>query len=80
MATKDTVCGVENCRSKRYEEGEDGFLYCQNGHRQAGLVRGDDNDDYISASRMVTKKKNVEEDEKKGGKTFKGPRAFDCHL
>jgi RNA polymerase I-specific transcription initiation factor RRN7 len=80
MATKGTVCGVENCRSKRYEEGEDGFLYCQNGHRQAGLVRGDDNDDYISASRTVTKKKNIEEDEKKVGKTFKGPRAFDLYL
>jgi RNA polymerase I-specific transcription initiation factor RRN7 len=80
MATKGTVCGVENCRSRRYEEGEDGFLYCQNGHRQAGLVRGDDNDDYISASRTVTKKKNVDEDEKKSGKTFKGPRAFDLYL
>lgn len=31
---KGRICGVENCRSRRYEEGEDGFLYCQNGHRQ----------------------------------------------
>jgi RNA polymerase I-specific transcription initiation factor RRN7 len=80
MATKGPVCGVENCRSRRYEEGEDGFLYCENGHRQAGLVRGDENDDYVAASRTVTKKKNVGEDEKKSGKTFKGPRAFDLYL
>jgi len=32
--TKGPVCGIENCRSKRYEEGEDGYHYCQNGHRQ----------------------------------------------
>jgi hypothetical protein len=32
--TKGPVCGVENCRSRLYEEGEDGYLYCQNGHRQ----------------------------------------------
>ncbi|KAF1836466.1 hypothetical protein BDW02DRAFT_567057 [Decorospora gaudefroyi] len=80
MATKGPVCGVENCRSRRYEEGEDGFLYCQNGHQQAGLVRGDD-DDYVSAARTVTrKKKDVHEDEKTAGKTLNGPRAFDLHL
>jgi hypothetical protein len=32
--TKGPVCGVENCRSRWYEEGEDGYLYCQNGHRK----------------------------------------------
>lgn len=35
---KGPVCGVENCRSRRYEEGEDGYLYCQNGHRK-GVCR-----------------------------------------
>jgi hypothetical protein len=33
--TKGPICGIENCRSRSYEEGEDGYLYCQNGHRQA---------------------------------------------
>jgi hypothetical protein len=32
--TKGPICGIENCRSRSYEEGEDGYLYCQNGHRQ----------------------------------------------
>jgi RNA polymerase I-specific transcription initiation factor RRN7 len=31
---KGPVCGVENCRSRWYEEGEDGYRYCQNGHQQ----------------------------------------------
>lgn len=31
---KGPVCGVENCRSRWYEEAEDGYRYCQNGHQQ----------------------------------------------
>ncbi|KAI4639325.1 uncharacterized protein J4E78_010958 [Alternaria triticimaculans] len=81
MSTKGPVCGVENCRSRRYEEGEDGFLYCQNGHQQAGLVRGEDDDDYVGASRTVTrKKKETEDDSKSTGKIYKGARGFDLYL
>lgn len=81
MSTKGPVCGVENCRSRRYEEGEDGYLYCQNGHQQAGLVRGEDDDDYVGAARTVTrKKKETEEDDKSTGRIYKGPRAFDLYL
>lgn len=81
MSTKGPVCGVENCRSRRYEEGEDGYLYCQNGHQQAGLVRGEDDDDYVGAARTVTRKrKETEEDDKSTGKIYKGPRAFDLYL
>jgi hypothetical protein len=29
------VCSDENCRSRRIEEGEDGYFYCHRGHRQA---------------------------------------------
>jgi hypothetical protein len=32
--TKGPRCGIENCRSRLYEEGEDGYLYCGNGHRK----------------------------------------------
>jgi RNA polymerase I-specific transcription initiation factor RRN7 len=81
MAIKGPVCGIENCRSRRYEEGEDGHLYCQNGHQQAAVVRGEDEDDYISAARTVTrKKKTVEEDDITSHKIYKGPQAFDLYL
>lgn len=81
MVIKGPPCGIENCRSKRYEEGEDGHLYCQNGHQQAGAVRGEDEDDYISAARTVTrKKKTVEEDDKTSSRIYKGPEAFDLYL
>jgi RNA polymerase I-specific transcription initiation factor RRN7 len=81
MSPRGPICGVENCRSRRYEEGEDGFLYCQNGHQQAGLVRGEDDDDYVGAARTVTrKKKETGEDPKSTGKIYKGPRGFDLYL
>ncbi|USP75608.1 rna polymerase i specific transcription initiation factor rrn7 [Curvularia clavata] len=81
MVIKGPPCGIENCRSKRYEEGEDGHLYCQNGHQQAGAVRGEDEDDYISAARTVTRKKNpVEEDDTTFSRIYKGPQAFDLYL
>ncbi|KAL5117806.1 hypothetical protein ACEQ8H_004280 [Pleosporales sp. CAS-2024a] len=80
--TKGSVCGIENCRSRHYEEGEDGYLYCQNGHRQEGLVRGeDDEDNQISAARKVTRKeKEVDETSVKSSKQFSGRRAFDLYL
>ncbi|KAF1850743.1 uncharacterized protein K460DRAFT_361511 [Cucurbitaria berberidis CBS 394.84] len=80
--TKGPICGVENCRSRSYEEGEDGFLYCQNGHRQHGLVRGDDDDDFsTNASRTITRKKrDAGESEKRVAKNFSGRRAFDLYL
>jgi len=78
---KGPVCGIENCRSRRYEEGEDGYLYCQNGHQQEGLVRGEDDDDHISAARTVTRKrKDVDEDNKTTSTVFKGPEALDLYL
>lgn len=81
-STKGPVCGIENCRSRRYDEGEDGFLYCQNGHRQGGLVRGeDDEDNLVTAARTVTrKKKEVDESTKKVAKHFSGRQAVDLYL
>ncbi|KAL6708023.1 hypothetical protein ACN47E_003457 [Coniothyrium glycines] len=79
---KGPICGVENCRSRNYEEGEDGFLYCQNGHRQHGLVRGeDDEDNFMNATRVVTRKQKVDQDEdQKVAKHFSGRLAFDLYL
>ncbi|EUC41151.1 hypothetical protein COCMIDRAFT_106921 [Bipolaris oryzae ATCC 44560] len=81
MAIKGPVCGIDNCRSRRYEEGEDAHLYCQNGHQQAGVVHGEDDDDYRTASRTVTRKKReVEEDDRTINKIAKGTQAFDLYL
>ena len=78
---KGPICGIENCRSRRYEEGEDGYLYCQNGHQQAGLVRGEDDDDHVSAARTVTRKKKDDDDhDKTTSRIFKGPKALDLYL
>ncbi|KAF1913028.1 hypothetical protein BDU57DRAFT_532144 [Ampelomyces quisqualis] len=80
--TKGPVCGIENCRSRRYDEGEDGYLYCQNGHRQGGLVRGaEDENNHVSAARKVTRKQKDDDDgPKKFGKQLSGRRAFDLYL
>lgn len=81
MTIKGPPCGIENCRSKRYEEGDDGHLYCQNGHQQAAVVRGQDDDDYISAARTVTRKKKTEdEDDKTSSRVYKGPQALGLYL
>ena len=36
---KGPICGVENCRSRIYDEGEDGYRYCENGHRKGVSYR-----------------------------------------
>ncbi|KAJ8108824.1 hypothetical protein OPT61_g7901 [Boeremia exigua] len=63
---KGPVCGVENCRSRWYEEGEDGYRYCQNGHQQFGLIRAaDDDDDFTLATTTRTRKKKDTDDQVK---------------
>ncbi|RMZ70099.1 rna polymerase i specific transcription initiation factor rrn7 [Pyrenophora seminiperda CCB06] len=77
---KGPVCGIENCRSRRYEEGEDGYTYCQNGHQQVGMVRREDDDDYISAARTVTRRKKDVDDEDTPSRILNGPKALDLYL
>jgi RNA polymerase I-specific transcription initiation factor RRN7 len=63
---KGPVCGVENCRSRLYEEGEDGYRYCQNGHQQFGLIRAaEDDDDFTLATTTRTRKKKDTDDQVK---------------
>ena len=33
------VCGIENCRTKKYKRDTDGYLYCKNGHRYEVSLR-----------------------------------------
>ncbi|KAF2684016.1 hypothetical protein K458DRAFT_487550 [Lentithecium fluviatile CBS 122367] len=74
------VCGIENCRSRRYEEGEDGYLYCQNGHRKGELLAGEDDDMFESAARTRTRKKKDPDEKEKVSQYFKGPKAVELYL
>ncbi|ORY10038.1 hypothetical protein BCR34DRAFT_357253 [Clohesyomyces aquaticus] len=76
---KGEICGAENCRSRVYEEGEDGYLYCENGHRKGELVRGKDDDDYTTAPRQKSRAQKTEEVETTG-RYFKGHAALDLYL
>jgi RNA polymerase I-specific transcription initiation factor RRN7 len=77
--TKGPVCGIENCRSRLYEEGEDGYQYCQNGHRRGDvLVVGQDDDDFNPLVRRQRAKKP--EETEKVQQYFKGHAAFDLYL
>ncbi|KAF2472898.1 uncharacterized protein BDR25DRAFT_302497 [Lindgomyces ingoldianus] len=60
--TSGPICGIENCRSRVYEEGEDGYLYCENGHRKGELVVGQDDDDFTTAARQKTRAQNPEDE------------------
>ncbi|KAF2137147.1 uncharacterized protein K452DRAFT_362071 [Aplosporella prunicola CBS 121167] len=54
---KGDRCGVENCRSKRYVEGNDGNRYCENGHQHAGSTQRADDDDEWNTKGQTTKRK-----------------------
>ncbi|KAJ4988448.1 hypothetical protein SVAN01_06065 [Stagonosporopsis vannaccii] len=77
---KGPVCGVENCRSRWYEEGEDGYRYCQNGHQQFGLVRAADDDDFTLATTTRTRKKDDTDGQAKIAKHFSGRQGLDLYL
>ncbi|KAF2658231.1 hypothetical protein K491DRAFT_713808 [Lophiostoma macrostomum CBS 122681] len=78
--TKGPVCGIENCRSRRYEEGEDGYLYCQNGHRKGNLQFGEDEGDFDSSARTTTRKKKDDEYKEVHYKYYRGHQATDLYL
>ncbi|KAF9729275.1 hypothetical protein PMIN03_000291 [Paraphaeosphaeria minitans] len=73
-------CGVENCRSRKYEEGEDGYLYCENGHRKGEQIAGEDEDQFETAIRTTTRKKVDKEESERPGKIFTGSRGIDLYV
>ncbi|KAF2747886.1 hypothetical protein M011DRAFT_42817 [Sporormia fimetaria CBS 119925] len=77
---KGPVCGEDNCRSKYYEEGDDGYLYCQNGHRKGTLVIGDDENDFSGPARRTVTRKRKEEDFGKQQQYYKGREALTLYL
>ncbi|KAF2279279.1 uncharacterized protein EI97DRAFT_430374 [Westerdykella ornata] len=78
--TKGPVCGIENCRSRWYEVGEDGYQYCQNGHRKGELIVGVDELDFNTARRTTTRKKRDDEDTGKQKNYFTSHQAVDLYL
>ncbi|KAF2708672.1 hypothetical protein K504DRAFT_534268 [Pleomassaria siparia CBS 279.74] len=77
---KGPICGVENCRSRIYDEGEDGYRYCENGHRKGNLVVGLDEDNFTTEARVRTRKKKDRSEHEKEFKYFKGQQATDLYL
>ncbi|KAF1976603.1 hypothetical protein BU23DRAFT_30641 [Bimuria novae-zelandiae CBS 107.79] len=73
-------CGVENCRSRKYEEGEDGYLYCENGHRKGEMIAGEDDDHFETAIRRTTRKKVDEEEREHVYKYYRGAKGFDLYI
>ncbi|KAK7539352.1 RNA polymerase I-specific transcription initiation factor Rrn7 [Phyllosticta citribraziliensis] len=72
-------CGVENCRSKKYVTGEDGYAYCENGHQHAGFgtQRAEDDDDFNTQGRVTRRK--VEKDDQGSGQ-LSGREALELYL
>ncbi|PVI01925.1 hypothetical protein DM02DRAFT_590451 [Periconia macrospinosa] len=79
-AVRGPVCGIDNCRSRRYEEGEDGYLYCENGHRKGELLAGSDDDMFETAARKRTHKQKDDDHSGKSSKYLKGSRAIELYL
>ncbi|KAF2193294.1 hypothetical protein K469DRAFT_715369 [Zopfia rhizophila CBS 207.26] len=76
--TRGPVCGIENCRSREYEEAEDGYFYCRNGHRRGDiLVTGEDDEDF---NPNVKRQRAKKEESEKVYQYFRGQRAFDLFL
>lgn len=53
-------CGIDNCRSRKYAIGEDGFKYCSRGHQAAEQLIGDD-DEYMGAAAKKSKRSGDED-------------------
>ncbi|EDU47988.1 hypothetical protein PtrSN002B_005994 [Pyrenophora tritici-repentis] len=79
---KGPVCGIDNCRSRRYEDGGDGYRYCQQGHQQPGLMElnEDREEDDTAARELRFKKKDVDDDVTTAPKIFEGPKANELYL
>ncbi|KAK5018472.1 hypothetical protein LTR16_002013 [Cryomyces antarcticus] len=75
---KGEICGVDNCRSRDYRYGDDGYYYCQNGHRRdTALVTAEDEDTFGTQGRKSRKKAEEREIVEI---RFKGRQAFEQFL
>ncbi|KAB8349740.1 hypothetical protein FH972_023755 [Carpinus fangiana] len=56
-------CGIDNCRSRKYAIGDDGFKYCSRGHQAEDQLIGDD-DEWMGTAAKKTKLSTDDEAEK----------------
>ncbi|KAF2010423.1 hypothetical protein BU24DRAFT_378431 [Aaosphaeria arxii CBS 175.79] len=78
---KGQRCGIEGCRSRLYDEGEDGFMYCENGHRSVQVIATEDDDNFLGAQRRdKTRKRREDEGEGHVGILLKGREALNLYL
>ncbi|KAF2212976.1 hypothetical protein CERZMDRAFT_40275 [Cercospora zeae-maydis SCOH1-5] len=75
-------CSQDNCGSRRFHIGDDGFTYCDQGHQQdAGLVVSQDTGELIIQGRRTTRKADSDVE---SGITrvsgFTGTKAFEHYL
>ncbi|GAB7359038.1 hypothetical protein MBLNU230_g5110t1 [Neophaeotheca triangularis] len=77
---KRAPCSHENCGSRRFHVGEDGYTYCDEGHQQSeiGTVVAEDTGELIIQGKKS--KRRVEEDEAITSTGFTGPRAVEQYL
>ncbi|KAF2802933.1 uncharacterized protein BDZ99DRAFT_454184 [Mytilinidion resinicola] len=77
---KGPVCGIENCRSRHYEEEADGYQYCQNGHRRGNVLATErEEDDFNPHAKWQSAKSDVEDAEKQY-QYYTGRDAFTLYL
>ncbi|KAK5689108.1 hypothetical protein LTR17_026511 [Elasticomyces elasticus] len=75
-------CGHENCGSRRFHVGDDGFTYCVRGHQQSerGTVVAEDTGEYVIAGRKARLKDSDAESTTSKASGFSGARAFEHYL
>ncbi|KAL8832554.1 MAG: hypothetical protein Q9191_000178 [Dirinaria sp. TL-2023a] len=75
---KGPICGIENCRSKRYYE-ENGLTFCKNGHEQHGKqsTRADEDEYNAAKGRKFRQQRDVQE---QVARIYTGRQALELYL
>ncbi|EME86107.1 uncharacterized protein MYCFIDRAFT_131200 [Pseudocercospora fijiensis CIRAD86] len=80
---KRPSCSHDNCGSRRFHVGDDGFTYCDQGHQQseAGLLVSADTGELVLTGRTARRKLDSDAESTTTKVTgFSGPKAFEHYL
>ncbi|KAK3703865.1 hypothetical protein LTR37_014188 [Vermiconidia calcicola] len=79
---KAEPCAHENCGSRRFYIGDDGYTYCDQGHQQSerGTVIAEDTGELVTLGRKSKRKDSDAESTTTKASTFSGADAFEHHL
>ncbi|KXT08766.1 hypothetical protein AC579_4931 [Pseudocercospora musae] len=80
---KRPSCSHDNCGSRRFHVGDDGFTYCDQGHQQseAGLFISADTGELVVTGRTTRRKVDSDAESTTTKVTgFSGPKAFEHYL